>query len=243
MTPVEAGLLALLGAALFLDQWPALQSMAARPIVAGPLVGWVLGAPAEGALWGAVFEAVFLGVLPVGATRYPDAAAAAIAGTTLALAGREGGLYPAGLAIAAAAAAGRLGEIVMDRQRRWNARTASRARERVAGGDLAAPGRATALALARGAALGAGQTLLAVGAGLLALELLGGSPWSAPLPARALAVAALAAAAVAGVRRFGPDRAADEATAGSTRGRSWRARAATIVAGAVAGAAIMGWGA
>ena len=47
----------------FLDQWPALQAMISRPIVIGPVVGAILGAPAEGVLWGAALEAMALAVL------------------------------------------------------------------------------------------------------------------------------------------------------------------------------------
>jgi mannose/fructose/N-acetylgalactosamine-specific phosphotransferase system component IIC len=206
MTFGEWALLAALGAVLFLDQWPALQSMASRPIVAGLLVGVVLGAPAEGALWGAVFEAMFLGVLPVGAARYPDVAAGAIAGTAVAILGRTDGLYPAGLAVAVAAATGQLGQTVAEWQRRWNARAVARASARVAAGDLSAPGREIVLALTRAAGLGAAQTLVAVGAGILVLWLVGGTPWVAPLPPRAVALVGLAAAGVEGLRRFGRER-------------------------------------
>lgn len=206
MTLGEWALLAILGAILFLDQWPALQSMASRPIVAGLLVGVVLGAPAEGALWGAVFEAMFLGVLPVGAARYPDVAAGAIAGTAVAILGRTDGLYPAGLAVAVAAATGQLGQTVGEWQRRWNARAASRASLRVASGDLGAPGREIIVALARAAGLGAAQAVVAVGAGLIVLSLTGGTPWVAPLPSRGVALAGFAAAGVAGLRFFGRGR-------------------------------------
>jgi hypothetical protein len=223
MTFGEWALMALLGAVLFLDQWPALQSMASRPIVAGLLVGVVLGAPAEGAFWGAVFEAMFLGVLPVGATRYPDAAAAAIAGTAVAILGRTDGLYPAGLAVAVAAATGHLGQTVAEWQRRWNGRAAARASARVAVGDLSAPGREIVAALTRAAGLGAAQTMVAVGAGLLVLWLIGGTPWVAPLPSRAVALVGLAAAAVAGHRLFGRER--------------WTA----VALGVVGGGAIVVW--
>lgn len=231
MTVVEFALLLLLGAALFLDQWPALQTMASRPIVAGPLVGLVLGSPLEGALWGAAFEAMYLAVLPVGAARCPDVALATIAGTAVALAGREGDLHPAGLAVTLAFLAGRAGEWADGEQRRRNGRAAEWVRRRVAEGDLGAPGRATGLALARGAALGGLQTGLAVAAGLAALELLGGTPWLGVLPERAVAASALAAAAVGGARIFAP----------FERAETRRAGAAAWLSGIALGTALAGW--
>ena len=216
MTALELAALAVLGAILFLDQWPAFQTMASRPIVTGVLVGTILGRPAEGALWGAVFEAIFLGVLPVGAARYPDVALATVAGTTVALLGREDELYPAGLAILAAVVAGRFGEWADHAQRRWNGRTAARVRERVATGDPEGLSGAVAAALARGAALGAVQTALVVAAGVALGRLVGASPWSAPLPPRGVAVAALGAAVVGGARLFAPRR-----TEGARRAAAW----------------------
>lgn len=227
MTGLELALIVLLGVVLFLDHWPAVQTMASRPIVGGSLVGVVLGAPIEGVLWGAALEAVYLGVLPVGAARYPDVAAAGIVGTAIALAGREAGLYPAGLAVALAIAAGRLGEWVGQGQRRWNGRLAVRVREQVAAGDLRAPGRALALALARCAGLGAAVTGVMLALGLALLHVLGGTPWSGTLPPRAVAASALAIGAVAGARLF----------------VGQRRRAAALGAGVALGAGIAWWGA
>ena len=229
MSSTELALLAGLGAILFLDRWPALHTMVSRPIVVGPLVGLVLGAPAEGALWGAAFEAAFLGVLPVGAARTPDAALAALVGTVVALTGRAEGLHPAGLAVAAAFAAARLGEAVDRLHRGWNGRVAEHVRRSVAGGDFGAPGRAVAGALARGAGLGALQTALALGAGLLALRALEGTAWAGWLPAPAVGAAALAMAAAEGLRLF---------VAGAA---SLRAASASLVAGIAAGAALGAW--
>ncbi len=230
MTAGQGALLAVLGGAVFLDGWPAVQTMLSRPVVVGALAGLILGAPAEGAVWGAAFEAVFLGVLPVGAARYPDAGAGALAGTAVALSGAHDGVHPAGLAVAIALAASRLGAETDRWQRRWNGGAARRVGERVAAGDLSAPGRATGLALARGALVGALQTGVAVGAGLAALAWLGGSPWTGPLPLPGVAVAGLAMAAAAGLGAFG-DRDAPVP----------RGRAAAAVLGGAAGALLGGW--
>lgn len=226
MTPVEWALLALLGAALALDQWPAVHSMASRPVVAGMLAGWILGAPAEGALWGAVFEIAFLGVLPVGAARVSDAALGALAGTVVAVVGRTEDLYPAALAVAVAFAAAQLGGMVDRFQRRANGRLAEWAGERVSEGELGAPGRAVARALARGAALGAVQTVAAAGAGIFLLRFVGTTPWAGRLPAPVVVAAGLAMAAAAGLRLFAaPTRAAR----------------AGFLAGCAAGAGIVVW--
>ena len=203
MTEWQAAALVALGAVVFLDQWPAVQAMISRPIVVGPIVGAVLGAPVDGVLWGATLETMQLAVQPVGAARYPDAALAGLLGTTAALAGMEGNVYPAAWAIGVAAAAGWAGDAVGRVQRRWNARTAAAVRARVAAGSVAAPGWGIVAALSRGAALGAAQT--AAGLALVAGGgwLLGSSPWAGPLDAHGLRIAAAAMAAVAGARVFG----------------------------------------
>lgn len=69
-------------AGLDLVSWP--QGLLARPLVAGAVAGWILGDPLAGLQVGAVLEFYALDVLPVGASRYPDYAAAAAAGTLVA---------------------------------------------------------------------------------------------------------------------------------------------------------------
>jgi mannose/fructose/N-acetylgalactosamine-specific phosphotransferase system component IIC len=206
VTPFELAALAALGAFLFIDQWPALQTMASRPVVAGVLVGVIVGRPSEGALWGAVFEAMYLGILPFGAARYSDAALATLAGTTVALMGREGHLYPAGLAVAAALAGGRIGEWTDHAQRKWNGGAAERARARVAAGDPDALSGAVAQALIRAVLLGGVQAAFVVAAAVALGQVAGAAPWTGPLAPRDLTVVALAAAAVGGGRLFGPRR-------------------------------------
>ncbi|HSJ10807.1 MAG TPA: PTS sugar transporter subunit IIC, partial [Longimicrobiales bacterium] len=50
-----------------------------RPLVAGTLAGTIVGYPMEGALVGALLEAISLSILPVGASRYPETGTAAVA--------------------------------------------------------------------------------------------------------------------------------------------------------------------
>lgn len=203
MSPIEGALLIALGALAFLDQWPAVQTMASRPLVVGVLAGWVLGSPGEGAFWGAVFESVYLGVLPVGAARYPDSGLAALVGTVVVIAAPGGEIVPAGYAAAAAGLAGLVGERAGRAQRRWNAHTADAVRVRVLAGDPAAPGRGVAAALLRGVGLGAAVAALALVVALAGLDRVSGSVWSGPLPVPDVRLAAAAAAAAAGLRLFG----------------------------------------
>ena len=226
MTGWQAAALVALGAVAFLDQWPAVQSMISRPIVLGPIVGTILGAPADGVLWGAAIETMQLAIQPVGAARYPDAALAGLLGTTAALTGMQGEIYPAGWAVAVAASAGWGGDAVGRLQRRWNARTAAAVRDRVARGALSAPGRGIALALSRAAALGAAQTAVGLAVVAVGWWLVGGSPWSGPLDAHGVKLAATAMAAVAGARMFGLG----------------RARAASLAIGGLVGVALVASG-
>jgi len=71
--------LALAGGIVGLDGTSFPQIMISRPVVAGALMGWVLGVPAEGAALGAIFELFHLGILPIGASRYPEAGTAIVA--------------------------------------------------------------------------------------------------------------------------------------------------------------------
>jgi mannose/fructose/N-acetylgalactosamine-specific phosphotransferase system component IIC len=73
--------LGLVGGVVALDSTSCAQSMISRPLVAGPLMGLVLGEPAAGAMVGAVLEVFHLGILPIGAARYPEAGTAAVTAT------------------------------------------------------------------------------------------------------------------------------------------------------------------
>lgn len=202
MSPGRAGLLVLLGAVSFLDRWPALQAQFARPIVIGTAAGAILGDVVGGAFWGAVFEAVYLGLMPVGAARLPDPGLAALVGTTVALVGERAGIWPAGYAVFAAWAAGEVGEFVDRLARRLNGRIAARARAAVEAGDLGAPGRAVAGALGGGFAIGAAEAALLLWAALAGLRVVEGTAWTGALGGGAVRSVALAAGAAAGIRLF-----------------------------------------
>lgn len=72
-------LLALLGGVVALDATSLGQVMVSRPLVAATLAGWTVGRPMEGAVVGLVLETLHLGVLPVGAARYPEPGPPAVA--------------------------------------------------------------------------------------------------------------------------------------------------------------------
>jgi len=68
-----------------LDRVAALQLMVSRPIVAAPLVGWLLGQPEVGLQVGLLVELLWLSRLPVGAVIPPDDTQVSIAATVLAI--------------------------------------------------------------------------------------------------------------------------------------------------------------
>jgi mannose/fructose/N-acetylgalactosamine-specific phosphotransferase system component IIC len=79
---IDAGgwaIAALLGALLTLDGTSVGQFMVSRPLVACTLAGAAAGSATLGAAMGMVLEALHLAVLPVGASRYPESAPAAVA--------------------------------------------------------------------------------------------------------------------------------------------------------------------
>jgi mannose PTS system EIIC component len=83
-----SALLIALGAMVALDATSFGQLMLSRPLVAGTLAGGIVGMPLEGAIVGALMEVLSLGILPVGAARYPETGTAAVAAVgTLGLSG------------------------------------------------------------------------------------------------------------------------------------------------------------
>jgi mannose/fructose/N-acetylgalactosamine-specific phosphotransferase system component IIC len=71
--------LIVLGAVVALDATSFGQLMLSRPLVAGTLAGAVVGMPLEGAMIGALLEALSFSILPVGAAKYPETGTAAVA--------------------------------------------------------------------------------------------------------------------------------------------------------------------
>lgn len=77
--PLTILMLSLVGGLVAVDGTSFGQFMISRPFVAAILGGWVAGAPAQGALIGLVLECFHLGVLPVGAAKYPEGGPSAVA--------------------------------------------------------------------------------------------------------------------------------------------------------------------
>ncbi|HWP35273.1 MAG TPA: PTS sugar transporter subunit IIC, partial [Thermodesulfobacteriota bacterium] len=78
MSAGEAGLLALVGGLLALDRTAVAQLGLSQPVVAGPLVGWLLGDAPAGFLVGALLQLFYAGALPIGASVPPDEGSAAL---------------------------------------------------------------------------------------------------------------------------------------------------------------------
>ncbi|MFA5779842.1 MAG: PTS sugar transporter subunit IIC [Elusimicrobiota bacterium] len=72
------------GGLILLDSTVFGQFMISRPIVAGPVIGWLCGDVKTGIIIGAVIELLWIGVVPVGVGVPPDSAIVCIVATALA---------------------------------------------------------------------------------------------------------------------------------------------------------------
>ncbi|HYK83501.1 MAG TPA: PTS sugar transporter subunit IIC [Gemmatimonadales bacterium] len=170
------------------------QIMIARPLVAGPIAGALLGDLATGLALGVVFELFQYDILPVGAARYPEYGPATVAAVSAAHAtGGTVGLGLGALIGLVTAVAGGLGIQVV---RRLNARAAHAVTPRLEAGDPRALVRLHLTGIGRDAARAALVTALGLGLALLARGVLGRA--LAPRAATLLDVAAVAAALAAG---------------------------------------------
>jgi mannose/fructose/N-acetylgalactosamine-specific phosphotransferase system component IIC len=113
VSPLQA---VLIGLGYYLSQGPWLFGMGFftlyRPLVAGLVVGLILGDPGKGTLIGAAINLIYLGFISAGGSIPGDPALAGWVGTTLALAGN----LEYGAALALAVPIGLLGTVI------WNAR-------------------------------------------------------------------------------------------------------------------------
>lgn len=98
------------------------QAMWSRPIVAAAVTGLIFGRPAEGVVIGLVLEIASLVVLPVGASRYPEAGTGAVAAAGAYLGSASAGASPALLLLSVAFGLlwERVGTVSVDALRRWN---------------------------------------------------------------------------------------------------------------------------
>jgi len=86
--------IALVGGVLGLDRTAAGQFMISQPIVAGPLIGWMLGDTAAGLVIGAVLELIWVLDMPVGTFVPADSTVGAVSATAIAALGGGGHATP-----------------------------------------------------------------------------------------------------------------------------------------------------
>lgn len=166
---MELLLLSLLGGALALDGTSVGQFMVSRPLVAGPLAGWLLGDPFMGLAVGALLETYLLVSFPSGGARFPEGATAAVVAVASVTGADPLGALPLGVAVGLLW--GQVGGLSVSALRRLNGRLVPEPEglrpERVAAFHTGA----IALDGLRGALL----TLLGVLAGRWAVGLLSGA--------------------------------------------------------------------
>jgi PTS system mannose-specific IIC component len=96
---MEIVLLSLLGGALALDGTAVGQFMVSRPLVAGALVGWLLGDPAAGITVGVILELYLLVSFPTGGSRFPEGATATVVAASATVVTDEPGALPLAVAV------------------------------------------------------------------------------------------------------------------------------------------------
>lgn len=123
-----------------LDRVAILQGMLSRPLIAGPLVGWLLGDPLTGLQVGVMVELLWLARLPVGAAVPPDDTQVTVAGTTLSVV--VGGLLQVGgtelqlLCLLVAIPLGKVGQFFDHYARQYNVRLPGAVEHALDQGDL-----------------------------------------------------------------------------------------------------------
>jgi len=116
-----------------LDLASVLQALFSRPIVAGPVAGLVIGDPETGLRVGVALELFALDVVPVGAARYPDFGAAAVA--SVSYAAGTAWTESLGAAVGLGLVFAGVGGMTVPVTRRLNARVVRGNAERLAGGE------------------------------------------------------------------------------------------------------------
>lgn len=163
----------LLGGLLALDGTSVGQFMVSRPLVAGALVGWLLGDPVTGVTVGAILELYLLVSFPTGGSRFPEGATATVVAVAASQVTDATGALP--LAVAVGLVWGQLAGFSVTYMRQLNSQLVPEPglRHPGAGGIWAAHLSAIFVDFARGTVV----TLLGVIAGRAAVSLLHG-PWA-----------------------------------------------------------------
>lgn len=170
------------------------QMMIARPIVAGPIAGAVLGDIPTGLVLGVLFELFQYDILPVGAARYPEYGPATVGAVSAAHA--AAGTLGLGLGAFVGLITAMAGGMSLHVVRRLNARAVQRAGPALESGDPRVLERMHVAGIVRDAVRAALVTALGLGLAQLAHTYLAGG-----LPTRSVAllnVAAVGAALAAG---------------------------------------------
>ncbi len=200
MTLAIAAALWLWSIIVTVDLVSAPQGLLSRPLVAATVAGLLAGDVAAGVLVGVALELYALDVLPIGASRYPDYGAAAVA------AGGAAALVPAAPALALAGLLGLplalLGGVSLHVHRRRNAESILKRLPRVTEGEARAIWELQRNALARDAFRG----LFLGGVGLLVIMAAAQISWSTISHLELLSAATITggfAAALSGALRTG----------------------------------------
>ena len=168
-------LLALLawGTLVGLDLVSVPQMMIARPLVAGPIAGAMLGDVWTGLSLGVLFELFQYEVMPVGAVRYPEYGPATVVAVSAAHA--AAGTLGLGLGALVGLISGMAGGMSLHAVRRLNARAVRRATPALEAGDAHVLVRLHTAAIVRDAVRAALVTALGLGLALLARTYLAGT--------------------------------------------------------------------
>jgi len=149
------------------------QMMIARPLVAGPIAGAMLGDVWTGLSLGVLFELFQYEVMPVGAVRYPEYGPATVVAVSAAHA--AAGTLGLGLGALVGLISGMAGGMSLHAVRRLNARAVRRATPALEAGDAHVLVRLHTAAILRDAVRAALVTALGLGLALLARTYLAGT--------------------------------------------------------------------
>lgn len=170
------------------------QMMIARPIVAGPIAGAILGDVRTGLELGVLFELFQYDILPVGAVRYPEYGPATVAAVSAAHA--AAGTLGLGLGALVGLITGMAGGMTLHAVRRLNARAVQHAGPALESGDARVLERLHAAGILRDGVRAALVTALGLGLAQLAHVYLAG--WLPTRGVALLSVAVVGAALAAG---------------------------------------------
>jgi mannose/fructose/N-acetylgalactosamine-specific phosphotransferase system component IIC len=199
------------------------QMMIARPIVAGPVAGAILGDLTTGLVLGVVFELFQYDILPVGAARYPEYGPATVAAVSAAQAGA--GVHGLGFGVLVGLAMGLVGGASVHLVHRLNARAVEAAAPALEAGDPRVLMRLHIAGIARDAVRAALVTAVGLAAAHVVREYLAGAY-------TLRGVVGLAVAGVAGALAVG--------TAGTLR-RAGRGPTLRWFAAGLAGGTVVAW--